>query len=231
MIIFDNIYSELYLAIILISVLFSILYNVEKKTLIILIVILIVSYIVYYYLYELSDFREKSISNVKNTINEDIQGRKEISEDLFYTRSFPTNLKYLKESPQLMNIATNIRFIKKFNKSRYADLLLNMNSLMKVYIYILSERYSFQQIDLFIDLRDNIIELMHSFILIVPEYLKHTYGLNAYDEIHKSINEFTVLSREMLETLKKYSQIHLNEIYVADDKYKPYNAVQNSSFP
>jgi len=231
MIIFENIYSEFYLAIISISILFALLYRVEKKTIIIIIVILLVSYTIYYYLYQLSDIREKSISNVKNTINEDIKGRKEVHEDLFYTRSFPTNLKYLKENPKLMSIVTNIRFVKKFSKSRYSDILLNMNSLMKVYIYILSDRYSFRQIDLFMDLRDNIIELMHSLILIVPEYLKHTYGFNAYDEIDKSINEFSILSREMMEVLKKYSKINLNEIYVPDDKYKPYNAIQNSSFP
>lgn len=231
MIIFENIHSELYLSTISIAILFSLLYKVEKKTLIIIIVILLVSYSIYYYLYKLSDIREKSISNVKNTINEDIKGRKEVNEDLFYTKSFPTNLKYIKESPKLMSIVTNIRFIKKFNKSRYSDILLNMNSLMKVYIYILSERYSFQQIDLFIDLRDNTIELMHTLILIVPEYLKHTYGFNAHDEIDKSIEDFTILSREMLEVLKKYSKINLNEIYVPDDKYKPYNAIQRSSFP
>ena len=231
MIIFENIYTELYLAIIIITILFFLLHRVTEKTLIIIIVSLFLSYITYYYLYQLSDVKEKSISNMKKTINEDIKGRKEVNEDLFYTKSFPTNLRYLKESQELMDIAMNVRFIRKFNKSRYGDLLMNMNSLMKVYIYILSERYSSDQIELFIDLRDNIIELMHSFIIIVPEYLKHTYGFNAYEEIDKSITDFTILSREKLEVLKKYSKIYLNRSYIPDDKYKPYNGIKQSSFP
>lgn len=231
MIILENIYSEFYIALFLLSVLFLLLHRLKGNSLVVIIIVLLVGYVVYYYLYEISTKREESILNQKNTINEDIKGRKETSDDVFYSRSFPKNLKYLKESQELMDIATNVRFIKKFNKSIYADLLNNMNSLMKIYIYILSERYSFDQIQLFIDIRDNILELMHSYIIIVPEYLKHTYGFNAYDEIHKSIDDFTSESRRMLEVLDNFCKIHLKEVYVPIDKYKPYNSVQSSRLP
>lgn len=231
MIIFENIYTEIYVALLLLSVLFLLLHRLKGNSLIIIIIVLIIAYFVYYYLYDISINKETSILNLKNTINEDIKGRIETSDDIFFARSFPKNLKYLKESQELMAIATNVRFVKKFNKSIYADLLNNMNSLMKIYIYILSERYSFDQIQLFMDIRDNILELMHSFIIIVPEYLKHTYGFNAYDEIHKSIDDFTTESRRMLEVLDNFCKIHLNEVYIPIDKYKPYNSVESSRFP
>lgn len=231
MIIFENIYTELYIALILLSVLFLLLHRLKGNSLLVVIIVLIVSYVVYYYLNQISDQKEASILNLKNTFNEDIKGRKETSDDIFYTRSFPKNLKYLKESEQLMAIAMNVRFVKKFNKSVYADLLTNLNSLMKIYIYILSERYSFGQIQLFIDIRDNILELMHSYIILVPEYLRHTYGFNAYDEIHNSIDNFTTESRRMLEVLDNFCKIHLKEVYIPIDKYKPYNSVKSSIFP
>ena len=231
MIIFENIYTEIYISVILLSVLFLLLHRLKGNSLLAVIIILIIGYSVYYYLYEISQKKEISISNLKNTINEDIQGRTEISEDIFYNRTFPKSLKYLKESDELMAIATNVRFVKKFNKSVYADLLNNMNSFMKIYIYILSERYSANQVQLFIDYRDNILELMYSFIILVPEYLKHTYGFNAYEEIHKSIDDFTIHSRKMMEVLDNFCKIHLNDVYIPIEKYKPYNSVKSSYIP
>lgn len=231
MIIFEHIYTETYISLIVLSIIFLLLHKLKGNSLLAIIIILIIGYSVYYYLYEISNKKEISISNLKKTINEDIKGRTETSEDIFYNRSFPTTLKYLKESDELMAIATNVRFVKKFNKSAYGDLLNNMNSLMKIYIYILSERYSFDQIQMFIDYRDNILELMHTYIMLVPEYLKHTYGFNAYDEIHKSIDDFTIHSRKMMEILNNFCKIHLKEVYVPIEKYKPYNSVKSSYFP
>lgn len=188
-----------------------------------------ISYAFYYY----SDKSDKSDkSDVSNTVDNDIENRSDVIDKTFYNRKFPTKLKYLKESPELMEIADNIRFIRKFSKSRYGDILLNMNSLMKIYIYILSNRYNVvQYIPLFIDIRDNILEILHSLIIIIPETLRHSYGFNPYDEIHKSIDMFTVVSREMLTKLEKYGSIHEKETYIQDNKYKPYNSVNNIFFP
>lgn len=231
MIIFENIYTELYISIILLSIVFLLLNRLKRNSLLAIIITLIIGYSVYHYLYEISEKKETSISNLKKTINEDIKGREEINEDIFYNRSFPKNLKYLKQSDELMAIATNVRFVKKFNKSVYSDLLNNMNSMMKIYIYILSERYSYDQVQMFIDYRDNILELMYSFIILVPEYLKHTYGFNAYDEIYTSIDKFTIHSRTMMEVLDNFCKIHLKDVYIPVEKYKPFNAIKSSYFP
>lgn len=231
MLLFEYIYTEIYITLILLSILFLLLHKLKGHTLLVIIIVLIVGYIAYYYLNEIADNTATSNTNLKKTIDDDIQGRKEKHDDTFFTRAFPKKLKYLKESNELMSVATNIRFVKKFNKSVYADLLLNMNGLMKLYIYILSQRYSSDQVQQFIDYRDKILELMHSFIIIVPETLKHTYGFNAYDEIHKSIEDFTVHSRGMLNVLDDFCKIHLKQVYVPIDKYKPYNSVQSLYFP
>lgn len=231
MIKFEYIYSEMYLAMLLLSLIVLLLHRLQNNSLLVIIITFFIGYIIYYYLYEISKQKEESITNTKKTINEDIEGRLEISDESFFNMKFPKSLKYLKESDELMLIVSNVRFVRKFNKSVYGDLLNNLNSLMKVYIYILSERYSTTQIKMFIDLRDNIMELMYSFILLVPSQLKHTYGFNAYDEIHKSIEDFTKHSRTMLEILDSFSKDNSDDIYIPIDNFKPYNSVQSSFFP
>lgn len=232
MIVLENIYTELYYILIVLSILFLLLSRIPYHNLIVIIIIIILAYIAYIYLNQVSEDKEKSEVYVKNTLEKDIGGRNEVNEKSFYIRKFPKNLKFLKHNDMLINIITNIRFTKKFSKTRYSDILLNLNSLMKIYIYVLSGRYSaVDYIPMFVDIRDNILELMNSLIIIIPKTMKHVYGLNAYDEIYKSIDNFTVESRNMLEILERYATIHMGELYIPDNKYKPYNALDNISFP
>ena len=232
MFVLENVYTELYYIVIVLSILFLFISKIPNHYLIVIIIIILLSYVAYMYLNKISLDKENSEVYVKNTLDKDIGGRNESNEKSFYIRKFPKNLKFLKHNDILINIITNIRFIKKFTKTRYGDLLLNLDSLMKIYIYVLSGRYNaVEYIPVFVDTRDNILELMNSLIIIIPKNMKHVYGLNVYDEIYKSIDNFTIESRNMIEIMERYATIHLGELYIPDNKYKPYNALENISFP
>lgn len=232
MINFDNIYIEIYVIVIILAIVFFFLSKIHTNILIIIVIIILLSYAIFFYLQKISEDKDSSTQNKEKTIDDDIKDREEVSENIFYIDKFPKQCKYLKENKKLMDIVLNIRFIRKFSKSKFSDIILNMNKLMKIYIYILAERYdAVHFIPLFTDIRDNIIEMMYSLIMIVPERMKHVYGLDPYHEIDKSINDFTILSDEMLGTLEKYARIYLKEIYIPDTKYKAYNIAHISFFP
>lgn len=232
MIVFNNIYQEFYIILIVLSVLFLFISKIPNHYLTVIIIIMMLSYVAYIYMYNVSQKKENSEDYKQNTLDKDISHRDESNESTFFIRKFPKNLKYLKHNDKLIEIITNIRFVKKFSKTRYSDILLNLNSLMKIYIYVLSGRYNaVDYIHLFVDIRDNIIELMNSLIIVVPKTMKHVYGLNAYDEIYKSIDGFVLESRNMLIILERYATIHLGELFIPDNKYKPYNALTQTSFP
>lgn len=173
-----------------------------------------------------------SVNSINKTLDNDIKDRLEKYDKSFYVQKFPKKLTFLHQNKKLVDILKNIRFVKRFNNSIYGDLVLNMNSLMKIYIYILSERYSVDSMEQFFDIQSDILEMMHSFIMIVPEYLKHSYGFNAYEEIEKSIGDFEEESKNMFEILYNFNKIHMKHTYVPDNfSIKPYNSLKSIFYP
>lgn len=228
----DNITTEIYITIIILTIVFFLFSKVNTNNLIIIIIVIILGYFAYFYLKEVSHDKDNNIAYVENTLDKDIKERHETNEKIFYLDKFPKTLKYLKQNKRLIDIVTNLQFTKKFNKTRYSDIILNANKMMKIYIYILSERYDPSiYLSLFIDIRDNIIELMHSLIMIIPEKMKHTYGVDTYSEIGRSITDFTEYSKEMMNILEKYALIHKKVIHIPDNKYKAYNIALQSFYP
>jgi hypothetical protein len=184
-----------------------------------------------FYLQQLSTNRSESKQNVINKFEKDISERNETFEDSFLIAKFPKKLKYLKENDDFVQIMENIRFVIKFDKSRYCDCLNNLNFLMKIYIYILAERYDPELYFVsFIDVRDNITDLMYSLIITVPSKFKNIYGIDPYDEIHISIDKFLMKSREMMETLENFLKLHKKINYIPDNSYKPYNQNKKLKF-
>lgn len=226
MIKFNNIYTELYIFAFILSILFAFFSNIKTNQLISIVIIILLSIGIYIYLDRVSSRKDLDPVYKENTLDNDIKIREETNEKIFYIDKFPKKVRYLKESVELMDIVFNIRFTTRFNKTRYTDIILNMNKLMKIYIYILSERYDAEQfIPMFTDIRDNIIQLMYSLFMIVPPKLKHIYGLEPHTEIYRSIYDFMKHSKQMLTVLEKFAKIYNDSPYIPDSTCRPYNSV------
>lgn len=218
----------MYLFTFILAFLFYAFAKLSIKGLVSIVIIILLSVAIYMYLAKVSDDKDNSLRYIENTLENDIKDRDEVNEKIFYIDKFPAKLKFLKQNHELIKIVTNLRFTTKFSKTRYSDIILNMNKLMKIYIYILSDRYdAIQYIPLFVDIRDNIIELMYSLFMIVPSQLKHTYGLDPNTEIYKSIEDFMKYAETMLAIIEKYAIIHKKEVYIPDNKYTPYNGIRS----
>lgn len=221
----------IYISILLLSFLFFIFSQLTLQFSISIIIIILLSYYVGKYYQNQIDEQDKTNQESSKAIDKDIGDRKEIFSKIV-SLSVPKELKFLKKSNELVKILTNVNFIKKFDKTRYSDILLNTNQLMKIYIYILSERYEIiNGMTMFIDVRDNIIELLYSIIMVVPQNVKHSYGFEPYVEIEKTTEDFINTSRKMLEILEKFATIKQKNHYIPDTKYKPYNSVKDTMFP
>lgn len=230
MIQFDNIYIEFYVIILILAVIFYLCNNIKVHKLISIIIIILISVWIYIYIYKLSVDKENGLHSIEQKLDNDITERNSTNENIFLINKFPKKVRFLKENKELMEIISNLRFTMKFSKTRYTDIILNANKLMKVYIYILSDRYdAVHHIPIFINIRDNIIELMYSLFMIVPSTLKHTYGLDPHTQIYRSIYDFMELSRKMLVILEKFAIIHTGAVYVPDNKYKTVD--ETSFFP
>lgn len=232
MIIFDYIYKETYILILILSIIFYIISKTNTQTLLSIIIILILSYIVYIYIISLSLDKEKHDKTVDKYINKSLEKKEQTISKNYVVGVFPDKIKYLTKDDNLVEIIMNINFVRKFDKFRYADIINIADEMMKIYIFILSDRYKPEEyFSQFIDLRQNILEIMYSFYVVVPKKLAYIYGLNPYEELKKSINNFTIYTRNMISILENYSKIEKKVYHLEDTKYRAYNKVETNLIP
>ena len=188
---------------------------------------IIIIIIIYYYI---DTNIKKNISDKNNTeakiidnIDNDIDAIKELNTNNFYININTGNIKFLVKNNEFIDIIKNLRFIKKFDKTRYNNLIILMNKLMKIYIYILSDRYDvYEYIPIFNDIKNDIFEILYSLVFVVPERFKHIYGFNPTEEIEKSLNNFRIKVVSMLTILDNYGKLGKDKKYLDIHKYSPY---------
>ena len=219
----NNFINNYYTAIIFLAFIFFIISKYNTPILLSIIIIIII----YYYI---DTNIKKNISDKNNTeakiidnIDNDIDAIKELNTNNFYININTGNIKFLVKNNEFIDIIKNLRFIKKFYKTRYNNLIILMNKLMKIYIYILSDRYDvYEYIPIFNDIKNDIFEILYSLVFVVPERFKHIYGFNPTEEIEKSLNNFRIKVVSMLTILDNYGKLGKDKKYLDIHKYSPY---------
>ena len=219
----NNFINNYYTAIIFLAFIFFIISKYNIPILLSIIIIIII----YYYI---DTNIKKNISDKNNTeakiidnIDNDIDAIKELNTNNFYININTGNIKFLVKNNEFIDIIKNLRFIKKFDKTRYNNLIILMNKLMKIYIYILSDRYDvYEYIPIFNDIKNDIFEILYSLVFVVPERFKHIYGFNPTEEIEKSLNNFRIKVVSMLTILDNYGKLGKDKKYLDIHKYSPY---------
>jgi len=208
-----------------------IFYILAKLNTSILMAILIVIIIGYYLQQELSQNKNNNIS-IENKLKDDVNDVKELTTSNFYVKENAKQMKYLVKNQEFVDILQNIRFTKKFDKSKYSKLIIYMDKIMKVYVYILCDRYDLNTyLPVFNDLKYEILELMYSLIFVVPERLKHSYGFDPNEQIQKSLEDFYKKTNSMIKIIRNYSKIGKKEVFFNFEKYRPYEQSLNHYLP
>lgn len=219
----NNILNYYYAAILFLALIFFIISKYNSSVLIALIIVII-------FYYHIDNNIKQSNATIKNkeddivdNIDKGIDTIKEINTNNFNININTGNIKFLKKNKEFLDIIHNLRFVKKFDKTRYNNLIIYMNKLMKIYIYILSDRYDiYIYIPIFNDIINDILEILYSFVFVVPNRFKHIYGFNPSEEIDKSIIDFRTKLEKMLIVLNNYGKIEKKKIYIDIYKYNPY---------
>jgi len=135
-----------------------------------------------------------------------IADRREANTERFSIGRF-SRLRFLPKNPALAAIARDLRFVRTFDKARYADLLLYMEKFQKTYMYILGDRYYLESyVGTLMDLRDSVAETLYSLVFAVPASFRHSYGVAPYPIIQRNIEEFQVLSRKMIKIVENFAR-------------------------
>lgn len=226
----NNNNNNIYVYILLLSIIFYLFNNLNEKILLIIIIILILSYFLYLKHNNNIINDKNNIENKEKKLNENLNNLKSINNNnnLTLINNLPKKFKFLIKDNILLETIDNISFVKKFSKSRYTEILVNTDKLVKVYIYILSDIYNpIQYISIFNDLKYNILEILYSIIYIIPIKFKYIYGIDPISTLNKSIEKFIFRTRKMSTILEKYSKYEKNIIYIEDSLIQSYNKIEN----
>jgi hypothetical protein len=203
-----------------------IFFLISKQNLSILLAIIIIIIISYFYFNEIKHYDDNNKLNEKNiitTINKDIKDRQYLSDENYFLKKFPNEIKYLQKDKELFNIIINIRFIKRYDKSKYSNIVLYIDKFYKIYMFILADRYDIKKyFNTFLILRNTIIKELYSIYIILPMKMKYYYGFDSFDEIKKSITKFIDYSRKMITVLERYGYQEKKVFYLNDSIIKPY---------
>lgn len=196
-----------YFAILILAIIF---FFISGKSPSILIAIIIIIILGYNYFDKIYNYNQKLRSNYKNKI-------KILEDD-------SDKINYLDNDKSLVELLLNVRFIKIFDNDKYSNMISQSEKLMKLYIFMLGDRYDItERFNSFLNIRNELINNLYSCYLIIPFKLKFIYNLNPQEELKKTINEFIKYTRKMIIIIQKYAFEHKKIKYLQDTKYKPFN--------
>ena len=224
--------NQYYYIVILFAILFYILSKHESSILLTIIILFAVFY--YYNSYRKDNEAQFKAGNNRKEekIRDEVKDVVELDTDNFYIHKNNKEIKYLVKNKEFMDILFNIRFTKRFDKTRFSNMIVNMDKLMKIYVYILADRYDANTyLPIFNDIKNNIYEIFYSLIFVVPNQFKHIYGFDPQTEIDKSLSDFRKKIKDMLTVITNYVKIGKQKVYVNNDKYAPYEKNKEHVLP
>jgi len=212
-----------YIAIFILALIFFI---ISTKNISILLSIIIIIIIGYFYFSKIDNFNNLQITNFNNKIKlitDDIKNDELFNNENYILKLFPKIIRYLRHDKFLIELILNIRFLKIFDNAKYTSIIAYLEKFMKLYIFMLSDRYDINiHFSTFLLLRNTIIKELYSIYIIIPNKFIYTFKVNPYDEIKNTINNFIKHSRKMIITIQNYAYNNKNIKYLEDTKYKPY---------
>jgi|UniRef100_A0A6C0LCQ8 hypothetical protein len=230
--IYNDIFKKYSYILIILALIYYILSKNNSSILLTIIIIIIAFYYINSYIKDNDEqFKADGIKKIEKIRNE-MKDIVELTTDNFYIKKNNKNVKFLIKNKEFMDILFNIRFIKKFDKTRYSNMIINMDKIMKIYIYILADRYDTNTyLPIFTDIKNNVIEIFYSLIFVVPNQFKHIYGFDPQTEIDKSLTDFRNKIKDMLTVITNYAKIGKQIVYINNNKYMPYEKNKEHVLP
>jgi len=230
--IYNDILKKYSYILIILAIIYYILSKNTSSILLTIIIIIIAFYYINSYIKENdTKFKADGVKKVEK-IRSEVKDIVELTTDNFYIKKNNKNVKFLIKNKEFMDILFNIRFIKKFDKTRYSNMIINMDKLMKIYMYILADRYDTNTyLPIFTDIKNNVIEIFYSLIFVVPNQFKHIYGFDPQIEIDKSLTDFRDKIKDMLTVITNYAKIGKQIVYINNNKYMPYEKNKEHVLP
>lgn len=128
-----------------------------------------------------------------------------------------------------LQIQDDMKYSKRYDIDKYDTLILKLNKFMKIYIYILGERWNVEvYMPNLIELRLEILEILYSMYMILPKDMKNVFGFNPLDRLKNNIDLFHNTSLNMINTCENFGSKYK---YLPDSRLLPANMRNNIMLP
>lgn len=218
-----NIYEIInsqYSLILFIIIAFSYNIVVYRSNLVIIIMFIIILYFMYLYDFQ-NRFTNKDFKNIDEIITDHSEEfiNKElelIQEDEYYIDSNdiypiykkPKKFLFLKKDKYLEKILYDLRFIQKYDKGDYLKLIILIENFLKTYYNLIIDRYDIDYIDILLDIRKEILNIMYNFKVDAPQYdKKKRYVHNVIQDNIVKMQSYTY--QKIKNINKKYPNVQI----------------------
>ena len=215
-----EIFNSQYSLILFIIIAFAYNIVVYRSNLVIIVMFVIILYFMYLYDFQ-NRFTNKDFKNIDEIISDHSQEfiNKElelIQEDEYYIDSNdiypiykkPKKFLFLKKDKYLEKILYDLRFIQKYDKGDYLKLIILIENFLKTYYNLIIDRYDIDYIDILLDIRKEILNIMYNFKVDAPQYdKKNRYVHNVIQDNIVKIQSYTY--QKIKNINKKYPNIQV----------------------
>lgn len=210
--------NTVFLYIVLTSVIFYILSQFSLNSLVIFVIIIIMIYF----------FEQKDVPDKLKNIIEDTEGSPVESTNYRVDKN-SRDFKYLQKDDTLLEIVRDMRFVKRYDRPRYTDMINTMNIFMQTYMFMMADRWDIEHfLPLMKDLYIDVLEIMYSFYMVVPTKMRHVFGFHPLERLKSSIERFRDHGKELLDIVRFYGKDKYNLVHLIDIDVEPSNSRESN---
>lgn len=149
------------------------------------------------------NFIDKELDNI-DTENDFILD----SNDIYPIYKKPKKFLFIKKDDYLKKIIYDLRFIKKYDRGDYIKLIILIENFLKIYYNLIIDRYDIDYVDVLLDVRKEILNVMYNFKVDAPQYNRKQEYI--HNKIQDCIVKVQSYSHQKLKNInKKFPKIQI----------------------
>jgi len=149
------------------------------------------------------NFIDKELDNI-DTVNDFILD----SNDIYPIYKKPKKFLFIKKDDYLKKIIYDLRFIKKYDRGDYIKLIILIENFLKIYYNLIIDRYDIDYVDVLLDVRKEILNVMYNFKVDAPQYNRKQEYI--HNKIQDCIVKVQSYSHQKLKNInKKFPKIQI----------------------
>jgi hypothetical protein len=148
-------------------------------------------------------FIEQELNNINNN-NDFVLD----NVDIYPIYKKPSKFLFIKKDDYLQKIIYDLRFIKKYDRGDYIKFIILIENFLKIYYNLIIDRYDVDYVDILLDTRKEILNIMYNFKVDAPQYNRKQEYI--HNKIQDNIIKMQSYTHQKIKNInKKFPKIQI----------------------